>query len=88
MEFGALNPVMRAHGVDNQATEPWGYGSVAEDIARDYISLRYRLLPYIYTLAHENYETGTPMVRPLFFHDPHDVVFCCLIDFRSIGVDV
>ena len=88
MEFGALNPVMRAHGVDNQATEPWGYGNQAEEIARDYISLRYRLLPYIYTLAHENYETGTPMVRPLFFHDPFDPALSDRDDAYLLGRDL
>ncbi len=72
IQFGAFNPVMRAHGVDNQATEPWGHGAEAEQIARDYIGLRYRLLPYIYTLARETYETGMPMARPLFFDDPAD----------------
>jgi hypothetical protein len=88
MEFGALNPVMRAHGVDNQATEPWGHGSQAEEIVRDYISLRYRLLPYIYTLAHENYETGIPMVRPLFFHDPHDPALADRDDAYLLGRDL
>jgi alpha-glucosidase (family GH31 glycosyl hydrolase) len=88
MEFGAFNPVMRAHGVDNQATEPWGFGSQAEEIARDYISLRYRLLPYIYTLARENYETGIPMVRPLFFHDPHDPALADRDDAYLLGRDL
>jgi len=72
IQFGAFNPVMRPHGVDNQATEPWGHGSEAEEIAKTYISLRYRLLPYIYTLARETYDTGMPIVRPLFFNDPDD----------------
>jgi alpha-glucosidase (family GH31 glycosyl hydrolase) len=72
IEFGAFTPVMRAHGVDNQPTEPWGFGAEAEAIARDFIELRYRLLPYIYTLARETYETGMPLVRPLFFLDPSD----------------
>jgi alpha-glucosidase (family GH31 glycosyl hydrolase) len=72
MQFGAFSPVMRPHGGDNQPTEPWGYGPDAEAIVRDYIRLRYRLLPYIYTLARETYDTGMPLVRPLFFSDPDD----------------
>jgi hypothetical protein len=88
IEFGALNPVMRAHGVDNQATEPWGHGSEAEEIARDYISLRYRLLPYFYTLAHENYETGVPIVRPLFFLDPLDPALAGRDDAFLLGRDL
>jgi alpha-glucosidase (family GH31 glycosyl hydrolase) len=72
IQFGAFNPIMRPHGVDNQATEPWGYGAEAERVAKAFIELRYRLLPYIYTLARETFETGIPPVRPLFFVDPHD----------------
>ncbi|MGD9487553.1 MAG: TIM-barrel domain-containing protein [Calditrichaceae bacterium] len=72
IEFGAFNPVMRAHGVDNQSTEPWGFGTEAEAISKKFIQLRYRLLPYLYTLAYENYTTGMPIARPLFFADPDD----------------
>jgi alpha-glucosidase (family GH31 glycosyl hydrolase) len=85
IQFGAFNPVMRAHGVDNQATEPWGYGSEAEGIAKGYISLRYRLLPYIYTLARETYETGMPMARPLFFYDPDDPLLANHSDAYMFG---
>ncbi len=88
VEFGAFNPVMRAHGVDNQATEPWGFGAEAEEIARDYIRLRYRLLPYIYTLARENHDTGLPIVRPLFFHDPDDPELTGSDDAYLLGRDL
>ncbi|HEX9006110.1 MAG TPA: TIM-barrel domain-containing protein, partial [Bacteroidota bacterium] len=69
MEYGTFCPITRAHGAGRD-TEPWTYGTAAEDICRSYISLRYRLLPYIYTLAYQNYATGIPLVRPLFFSDP------------------
>lgn len=70
LQFGAFTPAMRAHGVDNEPTEPWGFGSNAEAIVRDFIRLRYRLLPYIYTLARQAHNTGIPIARPLFFHAP------------------
>ncbi len=69
MQYGTFCPITRAHGAGRD-TEPWTYGAAAEDICRNYISLRYRLLPYIYTLAHQNYATGIPLVRPLFFSYP------------------
>ena len=71
MQYGTFCPITRAHGV-SQPTEPWGYGNEAESICRKYIELRYELLPYIYTLAHENYKSGMPLLRPLFFDDPDD----------------
>lgn len=74
LQFGTFSPVMRAHGagpaVGGQDTEPWSHGPEAERVATEYIRLRYRLLPYIYSMAHENYGTGMPIARPLFFDDP------------------
>lgn len=73
MEYGTFCPITRAHGageiVKGSPTEPWRFGPVAEKICRSYIELRYQLLPYIYTMAYENYKTGMPLARPLFWTD-------------------
>ncbi|OGU77563.1 MAG: hypothetical protein A2V93_12440 [Ignavibacteria bacterium RBG_16_34_14] len=66
MQFGTFSPITRAHG-SNQPTEPWNFGAEAEMINKNFIQLRYQLIPYIYSMAYENYKTGMPLVRPLFF---------------------
>jgi alpha-glucosidase/alpha-D-xyloside xylohydrolase len=43
-----------------------------EPICREYLELRYRLMPYIYTAAKETCETGMPMIRALWLHYPDD----------------
>jgi alpha-glucosidase (family GH31 glycosyl hydrolase) len=43
-----------------------------EPILKKYLELRYRLLPYTYTAAKECCETGLPMMRALWIHDPDD----------------
>jgi alpha-glucosidase len=43
-----------------------------EPILRKYLELRYRLLPYTYTVAKECCETGLPMIRSLWLHYPQD----------------
>jgi alpha-glucosidase/alpha-D-xyloside xylohydrolase len=43
-----------------------------EPIARKYLELRYRLLPYNYSLAREAADTGLPMMRALWLHYPND----------------
>jgi len=70
MQYGTFCPITRAHGGSN--TEPWTFDSTTLSISRKYIQLRYQLLPYIYTMAYENYETGMPLARPLLFDDPAD----------------
>jgi alpha-glucosidase/alpha-D-xyloside xylohydrolase len=43
-----------------------------EPICKEYLELRYRLMPYIYTAAKETCETGMPMIRALWLHYPDD----------------
>jgi alpha-glucosidase (family GH31 glycosyl hydrolase) len=43
-----------------------------EPIVRKYLELRYRLLPYTYTIAKECCDTGLPLMRSLWIHYPHD----------------
>ena len=43
-----------------------------EPICRKYLHLRYRLLPYLYTLSREVWDCGMPMMRPMWFDYPED----------------
>jgi len=43
-----------------------------EPVAKKYTELRYRLLPYTYTLAREARETGMPFIRAMWLHYPED----------------
>ncbi|MEF3402758.1 NPCBM/NEW2 domain-containing protein [Agromyces sp. CCNWLW203] len=51
---------------------PWLYGDEATDINRDYLQLRQRLMPYIYTLAEESHRTGVSMMRSIALEYPND----------------
>lgn len=44
---------------------PWFLGPEKEEMIRFYSRLRSSLVPYLYTLAHNAYETGIPVLRPL-----------------------
>jgi alpha-glucosidase len=64
--IGAFSPFFRSHThYDTRQAEPWAYGEVVENISRNYISLRYKLLPYIYSCFRESSLTGMPVVRSL-----------------------
>lgn len=71
VEVGAFNPFFRDHAsINSLRQELWAQGPDHEAIRRRYIETRYRLLPYIYTLAEETSRTGLPMMRPLFLEFP------------------
>ena len=70
IEYGALSPVYRPHCTHNLERMPWAFGPEAETDARNYINMRYRLLPVFYAAAHENYKTGEPLLRRLDLDHP------------------
>lgn len=65
IEYGAVSPVYRPHCTHNLERMPWSFGPEAETVARRFVDMRYRLLPVFYAAAHENYETGEPLLRRL-----------------------
>ncbi len=66
VQIGAFTPFFRSHTAINTASaEPWAFGEQTERIARNYIQLRYNLLPYIYTAMRQSTLTGMPLNRSL-----------------------
>ncbi len=65
-QYGTFNPILRVHGTRNpDENELWSYGPEAQRILVNFDRLRYRMLPYIYSLAWKTTsEAYTPM-RPL-----------------------
>jgi alpha-glucosidase len=71
VELAAFSPLFRDHATKSSLPhEVWAHGPDHEAIARRYIETRYRLLPYIYSLADESSRTGLPMMRPVFLEFP------------------
>ena len=71
-QFGAFSPIFRSHGWIWREHVPWAHGSEVEAICRQYAELRYRLLPYTYTLAWQAHVLGLPLMRPLVLNYPDD----------------
>lgn len=59
-----------ANNVDDRT--PWTYGEPTLSIIRQFLRLRYQLMPYFYTLAWETSQKGYPPVRPVFWANPTD----------------
>ncbi len=73
ISIGALSPFFRGHTMINtKDSEPWSFGEEVEQISRNYVRLRYQLLPYIYSLFHEASQTGMPVQRSLAITHSHD----------------
>jgi myogenesis-regulating glycosidase len=51
---------------------PWDYGPECEAICRKYAEMHKSLGPLFHSLAVEHTLTGKPIIRPLWWHSPHD----------------
>ena len=86
VQFGLLSPVSRYHGTTPR--EPWHYGEQALQIAKTYIRLRYRLIPYLLAYAQESTQTGLPLMRPLVLEFPHEPRIDAIDDQYLLGADL
>ncbi len=73
LQFACFTPVLRPHGSDIPS-EPVFWDEQTQNIVRNYMNFRYKMLPYNYSIAYENSQNGTPLMRPLYFHHPNDTI--------------
>lgn len=86
VQAGALFPFCRAHSCAGfLSNEPWNFGPQVEEIARQALRLRYRLLPYLYSLFWNASQRGEPVMRPLLYHYPDDPQTAYLYDQFLLG---
>jgi alpha-D-xyloside xylohydrolase len=65
-QFAVFNPMFRVHGTGD-GKEIWQFDDATQKIMRDYIDLRYRLLPYIYSASWDVTHNDGTMMRALAF---------------------
>jgi alpha-glucosidase len=70
IQLGTFSPFMRAHSAgDTKEREPWSFGEPYTAINRKFIELRYRLIPYLYSVFWEHHRYGFPILRPVIMHE-------------------
>ena len=81
LQLAVFTPVFRPHGtalgdletsVMDIPSEAALYDDPYKSIVRNAINLRYKLLPYNYTLAYEQASAGKALIRPLFYYNLND----------------
>ena len=101
VQLATFHPFFRTHSSgDHGDQEPWSFGEEALEIAKKFIQLRYKFLPYIYTTFFQYIQKGKPMVRPISMYDQHDqetlnradetmigdhIMICPVVEPNSIG---
>jgi len=73
VQFGMFSPISILFGMDHpRYHEPWTYGKEAMANFIKYDSLRYTLIPYIYSHAYQLYKSGRPIMTPLVMDYQND----------------
>ena len=88
-QMASFTPFFRNHiakATPNE--EPWQFGKKVLQICRRYLNLRYRLLPYLYTLAWDVHQNGLPFIRPLFFDAPEQEDLYQYCDSFMVGESI
>jgi len=88
LQYGVFQPIYRPHAQEEVPSEPIFRSEKAKAMAKVAIELRYRLLPYNYSLMFENNQTGAPLMRPLFFEEPDNKQLYTYSDAYLWGKDI
>ena len=72
IQLGVFSPINRLHSsnTDFIRKEPWCFEEKTEAIMKDWLRLRHRLFPYIYTMNYRNYTDLEPLVQPMYYAYP------------------
>ncbi|MEE6295146.1 TIM-barrel domain-containing protein [Georgenia wangjunii] len=88
-QYGALTPFFRNHSMAGTVDQyAWAFGEAVEDLVRSAITLRYRLMPYIYAAFLRAAESGAPVQRPLVFDHQYDAAVRDVDDEYLFGPDL
>lgn len=86
LQCAVFTPFLRAHtNFGTNDHEPWSFGPAAEAIVRQYLELRYQLLPCLQSLFLEAHLKGTPIMRPLLWHHADDPAAASIADQFLLG---
>lgn len=90
MQYATFNPIMRIHGT-NIEREPYLFKELdpqAYKSMSDAVRLRYRLLPYIYSLSWKVTKSGYTLMRPLPMDFPDDKATFAINDSFTFGPSI
>ena len=70
LQLSVFSPILRFHAARGPyyKKEPWLWDFETQNIAADYLRLRHRLIPYLYTESYNYTKSGTPLIQPFYYN--------------------
>jgi alpha-glucosidase (family GH31 glycosyl hydrolase) len=72
VQLSVFSPILK-FGADKgkyYKREPWRWSIKTYNIVQEYLKLRHRLIPYLYTESYNYYKNGKPLIEPVYFKHP------------------
>ena len=72
VQLGVFSPIMRLHSTSNpfMGKEPWNYRWDVYALSKEYLRLRHRLIPYLYTMNWRTHSEGRALCEPMYYEWP------------------
>lgn len=72
LQFGVFSPVNRIHSSKSEfmGKEPWQYPVEIGQVMKEFLRLRHKLIPYLYTMNHRAWKDNLPLVLPMYYEYP------------------
>lgn len=73
-QYGVFSPINRLHSSNSRFSgkEPWKFSMEAEHVMGDFLRLRHRLVPYLYTMNYRAWKEDQPICQPMYYGEPDD----------------
>ena len=71
VQLGVFLPILRLHCQSEEVytKEPWVYGNGIGSLIVDYLKLRHRMIPFLYSAAYRTYLDDLALIEPLYYYD-------------------
>ncbi len=72
VQLGVFSPILKFGSDDGRfyKREPWRWGINVYNITKEYLRLRHRLIPYLYSEAYKYHTQGRPLLKPIYYQYP------------------
>ena len=72
VQFGVFSPINRLHSSSSpfNSKEPWNFPPEPCAVMKQFLRLRHRLVPYLYTMGRLFTREGQPLMRPMYWLSP------------------
>ncbi len=71
VELGVFSPILRLSSEKGKyyKREPWRWSIKTNTIVKEFLTLRHKLIPYLYSEAYKYSLKGIPLIKPLYYQD-------------------